>query len=62
VDSLDCLETGDLHHWGVAPHQVRKIIDMSAAPNKTAFISTGSALFDNLTISYLLDNYEQSDS
>ncbi len=61
VESVDSLRYGDLQHWGVSPGEVTELsrIFSSGIQKKRArsvFISTGSALFDNLAIGYLLEN------
>jgi ornithine cyclodeaminase/alanine dehydrogenase-like protein (mu-crystallin family) len=64
VDSADCLRVGDVRAWLTAGSIARDdLVDLLAlwqdGPRKTAkpsrvFVSTGSALLDNLTIAYLL--------
>jgi ornithine cyclodeaminase/alanine dehydrogenase-like protein (mu-crystallin family) len=68
IDTKDCLRFGDIQTWkkkGVLPSD-KKILglldllgegDATSCPDKKqrVFVSTGSALFDNLTIGYLLD-------
>lgn len=61
VESLDSLRYGDLKHWGVSPTEVTELSRLftsgrQAARDRSVFISTGSALFDNLAIGYLLEN------
>lgn len=61
VESLDSLRYGDLKHWGVPPSEVTELSRLitsgrQAARGRSVFISTGSALFDNLAIGYLLEN------
>jgi ornithine cyclodeaminase/alanine dehydrogenase-like protein (mu-crystallin family) len=61
VESVDSLRYGDLRHWGVAPEEVTELptIITNGLQKKrvrSVFISTGSALFDNLAIGYLLEN------
>ncbi|MCX7148431.1 MAG: hypothetical protein NTY05_03310 [Rhodocyclales bacterium] len=65
VDTLDSARFGDLAAWQKAGLiSADKLVDLfhvlrqSALPSASrprVFISTGSALFDNLTISYILD-------
>jgi alanine dehydrogenase len=65
VDNFDALACGDLLDWigrGLVERgDIRDLIDLlgKAPPrgrhDRTLFISTGSALFDNLTIGYLLE-------
>jgi ornithine cyclodeaminase/alanine dehydrogenase-like protein (mu-crystallin family) len=63
VDTMDSQRYGDLHAWLAAglvcTADLTDMIDVlrrpPAAPTRTrVFISTGSALFDNLTLGYLL--------
>lgn len=71
VDGKDCLRFGDLHAWLqaglVGPSAVTELMDLLRRPvppqgsMPRVFVSTGSALFDNLTIGYLL-NREQDGS
>jgi ornithine cyclodeaminase/alanine dehydrogenase-like protein (mu-crystallin family) len=61
VESTDSLRYGDLKHWGVAPSEVTDLsrifsLGIHKQHNRSVFISTGSALFDNLAIGYLLEN------
>ena len=61
VESLDSLRYGDLKHWGVSPSEVTELSQlftsgMRVEHSRSVFISTGSALFDNLAIGYLLEN------
>jgi ornithine cyclodeaminase/alanine dehydrogenase-like protein (mu-crystallin family) len=61
VESFDSLRYGDLKHWGVPPNEVTELSRLftsgrQAARDRAVFISTGSALFDNLAIGYLLEN------
>jgi len=64
IDSVDCLRVGDVRAW-LADGAIAEteLVDLLAlwrdGPRKTAkpkrvFVSTGSALLDNLTIAYLL--------
>lgn len=63
VDTLDSLEVGDLKAWIAEGHAIPPLRDFedlmrndpSGEPWPRLFISTGSALFDNLTIAYLLN-------
>ncbi len=67
VDTLDSFNCGDLQQWysnnKVARNNVTDLLTLlreKPAPGKPVlFISTGSALFDNLTIDYLLENEKQ---
>ncbi|MEW5942900.1 MAG: hypothetical protein AB1710_03490 [Pseudomonadota bacterium] len=64
VDTQDCARFGDLNSWREAGLiDTAKLVDLfrllrDAIPSNSArprvFVSTGSALFDNLTIGYLL--------
>ncbi len=67
VDTKDCLRFGDLRMWkekGLLPsdQKIPELLDLLREDPKPAditgkqklFVSTGSALFDNLTIGYLL--------
>jgi ornithine cyclodeaminase/alanine dehydrogenase-like protein (mu-crystallin family) len=64
VESPDCDRYGDLLAWRrsgqLAPTPLPDLLDLVSgrtAPGgrtRTAFVSTGSALFDNLTVEYLL--------
>ena len=63
VDTMDSQRYGDLHAWLAAglvraadlTDPIEVLRRPPAAPTRTrAFISTGSALFDNLTLGYLL--------
>jgi ornithine cyclodeaminase/alanine dehydrogenase-like protein (mu-crystallin family) len=61
VESTDSLRYGDLKHWGVLPGEVTELSRLftsgrQAARDRSVFISTGSALYDNLAIGYLLEN------
>ena len=61
VESIDSLRYGDLKHWGVSVGEVTELSRLlvsgrQAAQGRSVFISTGSALFDNLAIGYLLEN------
>ena len=61
VESLDSLRYGDLNHWGATPNEVTELswlitAGKRAAHNRSVFISTGSALFDNLAIGYVLEH------
>jgi ornithine cyclodeaminase/alanine dehydrogenase-like protein (mu-crystallin family) len=68
VESPDCDRFGDLLAWRRAgrpvPSAIPDLLDLVAgrsAPGffkRAAFISTGSALFDNLTVEYLLQSLE----
>ena len=66
VDTHDSLNCGDLRQWSlekeITDHEVTDLLTLlrdRPEPSKPAlFISTGSALFDNLTIDYLLENIE----
>ena len=63
VDTLDSFGYGDLRLWHkegrISREQVTDLIGLlrerPEPAGQTVFISTGSALFDNLTIDYLLD-------
>jgi ornithine cyclodeaminase/alanine dehydrogenase-like protein (mu-crystallin family) len=64
VDTMDSLQVGDLHAWVrdglLERHQVVDLLGLVRSPPRPSarprlFISTGSALFDNLTISYILE-------
>lgn len=65
VDSLDSLRFGDLRHWlDAGLITAEQVTDLQAVLRKEhapssdrprVFVSTGSALFDNLTIGYLLE-------
>ena len=63
VDTLDSLRVGDLLAWVraglIEPGRVLDLLSLYRTPAASTnprrlFISTGSALFDNLTISYVL--------
>jgi ornithine cyclodeaminase/alanine dehydrogenase-like protein (mu-crystallin family) len=63
VDSMDSLNFGDLHQWMLAgslrPQEVTDFFSLLATgpqgrKERAVFISTGSALFDNVTISYII--------
>jgi len=64
VDTLDSVRYGDLHHWigagRVSTDEVTDLLTLLRTPpvrpyrQQRLFISTGSALFDNLSIGYLL--------
>ncbi|MBS0193707.1 MAG: hypothetical protein JSR34_05615 [Proteobacteria bacterium] len=62
ADTLDCLRFGDVRAWiasGMLPaERIRELLDAYRQPpslsGRTVFVSTGSALFDNLTLRYLL--------
>lgn len=63
VDSLDSLNFGDLHQWLTAgslrPSEITDLFHLlKAGPvnrkERAVFVSTGSALFDNVTISYII--------
>lgn len=62
IDSIDALDVGDLVAWrqlGLLPVQPPTLIELfrsSFAPprGRCVFVSTGSALLDNLTVDYLL--------
>lgn len=63
VDTRDSLRFGDLQAWHregrITPEQVCDFFDVlkngaRATGRKRVFVSTGSALFDNLSIAYLL--------
>ena len=64
VDTLDSFNCGDLRRWhGTNKIATNKVTDLltllaekPAIQQPTLFISTGSALFDNLTIDYILEN------
>jgi ornithine cyclodeaminase/alanine dehydrogenase-like protein (mu-crystallin family) len=65
ADTLDSLQVGDLLAWTRAALIDRsRIVDLlgvyrmgaRATNGRRLFVSTGSALFDNLTISYILEN------
>jgi ornithine cyclodeaminase/alanine dehydrogenase-like protein (mu-crystallin family) len=67
-DTLDSLRFGDLRAWVAAgrvqPAAARELLDVlrappPASPRPRVFISTGSALFDNLTARYLLDQADR---
>ena len=66
VDTLDSAYFGDLQKW-IREERIEKkdltdlfsLMSRNSKPNinsKKVYISTGSALFDNLTIAYLIDN------
>ncbi|MBI2312534.1 MAG: hypothetical protein HYU77_08535 [Betaproteobacteria bacterium] len=65
VDTEDCVRFGDLRAWresglpdACGPADMLELMRSPAplpAPRPRIFISTGSALFDNLTIGYLLE-------
>jgi len=60
VESIDSLRYGDLKHWGVRPSEVTELSGLfksgrQVSRDRSVFISTGSALFDNLAIGYLLE-------
>lgn len=62
VDTHDCQRFGDLKKWNTAGkldgHQLRDLVSIYRHQAKRScrglFVSTGSALFDNLTLRYLL--------
>lgn len=62
ADTLDSLACGDLQAWRadglIDGHEVTDLLSLvrtgPPAPGPALFVSTGSALFDNLTIDYLL--------
>lgn len=59
VESLDSLRYGDLKHWGVARSEVTELSEVIGggdppASGRSVFISTGSAVYDNLTVAYML--------
>ena len=61
VESVDSLRYGDLRDWGVTPGEVTELTDIfgsgrRVSGRRSVFVSTGSALFDNLAIGYLLEN------
>jgi len=61
VESIDSLRYGDLKLWGVSPQEVTELsrlltVGRQGTRNRSVFISTGSALFDNLAVGYLLEN------
>jgi ornithine cyclodeaminase/alanine dehydrogenase-like protein (mu-crystallin family) len=61
VESVDSLRYGDLKNWGVSPVEVTELSRLftpgkQAVLGRSVFISTGSALFDNLAIGYLLEH------
>lgn len=66
VDTLDSFNCGDLKQWSaherVTTDHVTDLLtllrDRPEVKNPALFISTGSALFDNLTIDYLLQHEE----
>ena len=69
VDVLDSAHVGDLRAWMVegviSPAQVIPLLRLLREGPKEftrprVFISTGSAMFDNLTIAYLLDKANQA--
>lgn len=64
VDTLDSFNCGDMHQWNSEDKiEKNKVTDLLTLLREkpelqrpALFISTGSALFDNLTIDYLLEN------
>ena len=69
VDTLDSLRVGDLAIWLdrglIVPDDVTDLLallarDTHSAENRNTriFVSTGSALLDNLTIAYILSSAE----
>lgn len=60
VDSYDALNYGDCLAHKITPDQVKllNVFDPFSAGNKkrNIFISTGNALFDNITVGYLCNN------
>lgn len=68
VDTLDSARFGDLRRWvGAGLLDTAQLTDMfgllrtpaaSGAATRRIFVSTGSALFDNLTIAYLLERLQ----
>lgn len=64
VDTLDSFNCGDLRQWhandGIVQDNVTDLLTLlrerSEVQKPALFISTGSALFDNLTIDYLLQH------
>lgn len=63
VESVDSLRYGDLNHWGVSVPEVTELSRLilsgkQGMRERSVFISTGSALFDNLAIGYLLESAE----
>jgi ornithine cyclodeaminase/alanine dehydrogenase-like protein (mu-crystallin family) len=67
VDTLDSFNCGDLRQWStdnkITRHNVADLLtllrDKPQPQYPVLFISTGSALFDNLTIDYLLENEQR---
>ena len=67
VDTLDSFNCGDLRQWSaenkIANNNVTDLLallrDKTEPQRPALFISTGSALFDNLTIDYLLENEQR---
>jgi ornithine cyclodeaminase/alanine dehydrogenase-like protein (mu-crystallin family) len=73
VDVLDSCKVGDLRAWikegVISPAEVTDLVSLfrdgtsrSMPDRRNVFISTGSAMFDNLTIAYFLDAADQSGS
>lgn len=64
VDTMDTLAYGDLKAWGKGAHAgVTDLLTLlrdgvGSSQKRRLFISTGSALFDNLTIAYLLNQVD----
>jgi hypothetical protein len=66
MDGPDCLRLGDLLAWSTAgliqKENLIPLLELWRNPPRTeskgtrVFISTGSALLDNLTIAYLLEH------
>lgn len=69
VDVLDSVHVGDLRAWiaegAISADEVLPLLRLLAggpkeSPRTRVFISTGSAMFDNLTIAYLLRKADQA--
>jgi ornithine cyclodeaminase/alanine dehydrogenase-like protein (mu-crystallin family) len=67
VDGPDCLLMGDAHRWLerglVVPEDMTNLVDIhrpdfTCPAGRRVFVSTGSALLDNLTIQFLLGSAE----
>jgi len=69
VDTIDSARYGDLRQWqhnnAISPDDLTDLFTLLRQPamksthQRRAFISTGSALFDNLTIAYILEQKGQ---